>query len=102
MVGDARDDWEIIRAFSEGADVRMPCDSHSAMVAANLHTDAREPVIFSCSFESESPQEMSTVSFGTGSDRIFTRIWTRCRCSCDFVWFSRIIVLVTLFDVFSH
>ncbi|XP_031492210.1 NADH dehydrogenase [ubiquinone] iron-sulfur protein 1, mitochondrial [Nymphaea colorata] len=49
-VGDARDDWKIIRALSEVAGLRLPYDSVSALrarmqtVAPNLfHVDEREP-----------------------------------------------------------
>ncbi|XP_028784759.1 NADH dehydrogenase [ubiquinone] iron-sulfur protein 1, mitochondrial isoform X2 [Neltuma alba] len=53
-VGDARDDWKIIRAMSEVAGLRLPYDSISAIrariktVAPNLvHMDEREPAAFS-------------------------------------------------------
>ncbi|KAL0463292.1 UNVERIFIED_CONTAM: NADH dehydrogenase [ubiquinone] iron-sulfur protein 1, mitochondrial [Sesamum latifolium] len=56
-VGDARDDWKIIRALSEVAGVPLPYDTLNGIrsrirtVAPNLlHVDEREPAAFSSAF----------------------------------------------------
>ncbi|XP_071915643.1 NADH dehydrogenase [ubiquinone] iron-sulfur protein 1, mitochondrial [Coffea arabica] len=77
-VGDARDDWKIIRALSEVAGACLPYDSLTAIrsrmrtVAPNLlNTDERQPAIFSYSLKPESRQEMSTVPFGTAVENFY-------------------------------
>jgi NADH dehydrogenase (ubiquinone) Fe-S protein 1 len=76
-VGDARDDWKIIRALSEVAGMRLPYDSVGAIrsristVAPNLvRTDEREPATFGpelkldCTAKiSSNPFEASVLNF---------------------------------------
>ncbi|KAG2715203.1 hypothetical protein I3760_03G066700 [Carya illinoinensis] len=71
-VGDARDDWKIIRALSEVAGLRLPYDSLGAIrsrirtVAPNLlRTDEREPATFSASLKPDLNQKMSSTPFRT-------------------------------------
>lgn len=69
-VGDARDDWKIIRALSEVAGVRLPYDTLGAIrsrirtVAPNLlHMDEREPATFGPSLQPECAEKMSSTPF---------------------------------------
>ncbi|KAK6927811.1 NADH:ubiquinone oxidoreductase, subunit G, iron-sulfur binding [Dillenia turbinata] len=69
-VGDARDDWKIIRALSEVADVQLPYDTVGALrsrmgrVAPNLlHLDEREPTTFSATLKPENKQKLSKTPF---------------------------------------
>ncbi|KAI4299621.1 hypothetical protein L6164_033060 [Bauhinia variegata] len=69
-VGDARDDWKIIRALSEVAGLRLPYDSIGAIrsrlrtVAPNLvHMDEREPATFSTSLRPQFTQKLNTTPF---------------------------------------
>ncbi|KAL2499031.1 NADH dehydrogenase [ubiquinone] iron-sulfur protein 1 [Abeliophyllum distichum] len=72
-VGDARDDWKIIRALSEVAGAQLPYDTLSAIrsrirtVAPNLlHTDEREPAAFSTSsLRPEIKEKMDMAPFET-------------------------------------
>ncbi|KAL2521893.1 NADH dehydrogenase [ubiquinone] iron-sulfur protein 1 [Forsythia ovata] len=72
-VGDARDDWKIIRALSEVAGAQLPYDTLSAIrsrirtVAPNLlHTDEREPATFSTSsLRPEIKEKMDMAPFET-------------------------------------
>ncbi|XP_041002420.1 NADH dehydrogenase [ubiquinone] iron-sulfur protein 1, mitochondrial [Juglans microcarpa x Juglans regia] len=77
-VGDARDDWKIIRALSEVAGLRLPYDSLRAIrsrirtVAPNLLcTDEREPATFSASLKPNSNQKMSSTPFGTAVENFY-------------------------------
>ncbi|XP_048328661.2 NADH dehydrogenase [ubiquinone] iron-sulfur protein 1, mitochondrial [Ziziphus jujuba] len=77
-VGDARDDWKIIRALSEVAGVRLPYDTLTAIrsriktVAPNLlHVDEREPATFSTSLKPQSNQELSSEPFGTAIENFY-------------------------------
>ncbi|KAF5480036.1 hypothetical protein F2P56_000811 [Juglans regia] len=77
-VGDARDDWKIIRALSEVAGLRLPYDSLGAIqsrirtVAPNLlRTDEREPATFSASLKPNSNQKMSSTPFGTAIENFY-------------------------------
>ncbi|KAF8398917.1 hypothetical protein HHK36_014782 [Tetracentron sinense] len=78
-VGDARDDWKIIRALSEVAGIRLPYDTLGAVrsrirtVAPNLlHIDEREPATVSATLEKpEVCQEMSMVAFGTAVENFY-------------------------------
>ncbi|KAK6913509.1 Molybdopterin oxidoreductase [Dillenia turbinata] len=69
-VGDARDDWKIIRALSEVAGVQLPYDTIGALrsrmrcVAPNLlHLDERERATFSASLRPKSKQKLSKTPF---------------------------------------
>lgn len=69
-VGDARDDWKIIRALSEVAGMPLPYDSLGAIrsrirtVAPNLlNVDEREPATFSASVKPATTQKMSASPF---------------------------------------
>ncbi|XP_022998230.1 NADH dehydrogenase [ubiquinone] iron-sulfur protein 1, mitochondrial-like [Cucurbita maxima] len=71
-VGDAREDWKIIRALSEVAGLRLPYDSLRAIrsriktVAPNLlQVDEREAATFSASIKPESTEKMEMVDFGS-------------------------------------
>ncbi|KAF4346186.1 hypothetical protein G4B88_007164 [Cannabis sativa] len=71
-VGDARDDWKIIRALSEVVGTPLPYDSLAAIrsriktVAPNLlHVDEREPASFSPFLKPKSAQKISSDPFGT-------------------------------------
>ncbi|KAK3039340.1 hypothetical protein RJ639_028740 [Escallonia herrerae] len=77
-VGDARDDWKIIRALSEVAGARLPYDTVGAIrsrmriVAPNLlHMDEREPATFSASLKPECNEKMSTLPFGTAVENFY-------------------------------
>lgn len=77
-VGDARDDWKIIRALSEVAGVRLPYDSLGAIrsrmrtVAPNLlHLDEREPATFSASLKPDSSHKMSSTAFGSAIENFY-------------------------------
>ncbi|XP_010271237.1 PREDICTED: NADH dehydrogenase [ubiquinone] iron-sulfur protein 1, mitochondrial [Nelumbo nucifera] len=77
-VGDARDDWKIIRALSEVAGVRLPYDTLGAIrarikaVAPNLlHTDEREPAIDSTTLKPELFQKISMAPFGTSVENFY-------------------------------
>ncbi|KAL6501391.1 hypothetical protein OROGR_026524 [Orobanche gracilis] len=71
-VGDARDDWKIIRALSEVAGVGLPYDNLVAIrsrmrtVAPNLlHVDGREPAVFSTSsLRPEVKEKLDKTPFG--------------------------------------
>lgn len=69
-VGDARDDWKIIRALSEVAGVRLPYDSllhireRMKTVAPNLlSVDEREPATFSSLMKPEPKKEVNKAPF---------------------------------------
>lgn len=71
-VGDARDDWKIVRALSEVSGVKLPYNSIEGVrsriksVAPNLvHTDEREPAAFGPSLKPECKEAMSTTPFQT-------------------------------------
>ena len=77
-VGDARDDWKIIRALSEVAGVRLPYDSLGAIrsrmktVAPNLvHMDEREPATFSASLKPDFRHKMSLTAFGSTIENFY-------------------------------
>lgn len=77
-VGDARDDWKIIRALSEVAGVKLPYDTLGAIrsriktVAPNiLNIDEREPATFSFSIKPESTKKMDSTPFGTAVDNFY-------------------------------
>lgn len=77
-VGDAREDWKIIRALSEVSGVRLPYDNVTAVrnririVAPNLvHVDEREPATFSASVKPECSQKVSTALFGTAVENFY-------------------------------
>lgn len=77
-VGDARDDWKIIRALSEVAGVRLPYDSLGAIrsrirtVAPNLvHMDEREPATFSASLKPDVSRKMSLTAFGSAIENFY-------------------------------
>lgn len=77
-VGDARDDWKIIRALSEVAGLRLPYDSLGAIrsrirtVAPNLlQVDEREPATFSASIKPESTQKMEMADFGSPIENFY-------------------------------
>ncbi|TKV91729.1 hypothetical protein SEVIR_9G116500v4 [Setaria viridis] len=71
-VGDARDDWKIIRALSEVAGAQLPYDSLSAVrdristVAPNLiHVDEKEPCTISAEVKPPVKQQVSSTPFKT-------------------------------------
>ncbi|KAL6219437.1 hypothetical protein ACLB2K_007196 [Fragaria x ananassa] len=77
-VGDARDDWKILRALSEVAGVNLPYDSVGAIrsriktVAPNiLNVDEREPATFSFSIKPETTQKMDLTPFGTAVENFY-------------------------------
>lgn len=77
-VGDARDDWKIIRALSEVAGVRLPYDSVEAIrsrvgtVAPNLlQVEEREAATFSASIKPESTQKMDMADFGSTIENFY-------------------------------
>ncbi|KAL6223582.1 hypothetical protein ACLB2K_006966 [Fragaria x ananassa] len=77
-VGDARDDWKILRALSEVAGVNLPYDSVGAIrsriktVAPNiLNVDEREPATFSFSIKPETTQKMDSTPFGTAVENFY-------------------------------
>ncbi|CAL9766415.1 unnamed protein product [Musa acuminata subsp. burmannicoides] len=77
-VGDARDDWKIIRALSEVAGVRLPYDNLEAvrarigMVAPNLlHLDEREPSTVSLEMKPSVQHQMSHAPFEAVVDNFY-------------------------------
>ncbi|CAM8934990.1 hypothetical protein QQ045_012611 [Rhodiola kirilowii] len=78
-VGDARDDWKILRALSEVAGITLPYDSLESIrsriktVAPNLlHVDEREPPAFSTvSLRPQSNEKMSPTPFGTAVENFY-------------------------------
>ncbi|KAG6606983.1 hypothetical protein SDJN03_00325, partial [Cucurbita argyrosperma subsp. sororia] len=77
-VGDAREDWKIIRALSEVAGLRLPYDSLGAIrsriktVAPNLlQVDEREAATFSASIKPESTEKMEMVDFGSTIENFY-------------------------------
>ncbi|KAL8211275.1 hypothetical protein R6Q57_005712 [Mikania cordata] len=77
-VGDAREDWKVIRALSEVCGVRLPYDTISAVrsrirtVAPNLlHVDEREPAMFSGSVKPEGSSKVSATPFGVTIDNFY-------------------------------
>ncbi|CAL9137124.1 unnamed protein product [Musa acuminata var. zebrina] len=77
-VGDARDDWKIIRALSEVAGVRLPYDNLEAvrarigMVAPNLlHVDEREPSTVSLEMKPSVQHKMSHAPFEAVVDNFY-------------------------------
>uniref|UniRef100_A0A7N1A4H6 NADH dehydrogenase subunit 11 n=1 Tax=Kalanchoe fedtschenkoi TaxID=63787 RepID=A0A7N1A4H6_KALFE len=78
-VGDARDDWKILRALSEVAGISLPYDSLEGIrsriktVAPNLlHVEEREPPAFSTiSLRPQSNEEMSPIPFGTAVENFY-------------------------------
>ncbi|THU44537.1 hypothetical protein C4D60_Mb02t08430 [Musa balbisiana] len=77
-VGDARDDWKIIRALSEVAGVRLPYDNLEAvrarigMVAPNLlHVDEREPSTVSLEMKPSVQHQMSHAPFEAVVDNFY-------------------------------
>ncbi|KAF2290494.1 hypothetical protein GH714_014111 [Hevea brasiliensis] len=77
-VGDARDDWKIIRALSEVAGVRLPYDTIGAIrsrirnVAPNLLSmDEREPATFGASLKLECTQNASSTPFKAAVDNFY-------------------------------
>ncbi|KAF5798279.1 NADH dehydrogenase [ubiquinone] iron-sulfur protein 1 [Helianthus annuus] len=84
-VGDAREDWKIIRALSEVCGVKLPYDTISGVrsrirtVAPNLlRVDEREPATFSGSVKPESSSKVSATPFGVTIDNFYmTDVITR-------------------------
>ncbi|KAL6552031.1 hypothetical protein OROGR_008185 [Orobanche gracilis] len=78
-VGDARDDWKIIRALSEVAGVGLPYDNLGAIrsrmrtVAPNLlHVDEREPAVFSTSsLGPEVKEKLDKTPFGIAVENFY-------------------------------
>lgn len=77
-VGDARDDWKIIRALSEVAGVRLPYDSVSGVrsrmrvVAPNLlHVDEKEPAVFDASVKPECSEKVSKSAFEAAVENFY-------------------------------
>ncbi|KAL6560866.1 hypothetical protein OROHE_006043 [Orobanche hederae] len=78
-VGDAREDWKIIRALSEVAGVGLPYDNLGAIrsrmrtVAPNLlHVDEREPAVFSTSsLRPEVKDKLDKTSFGIAVENFY-------------------------------
>ncbi|KAA8530684.1 hypothetical protein F0562_005382 [Nyssa sinensis] len=77
-VGDARDDWKIIRALSEVAGIQLPYDTLSAVrsrirtIAPNLlHMDEREAAAFSFSLMPKFCQKMSLTPFGKAVENFY-------------------------------
>ncbi|EXB95899.1 NADH dehydrogenase [ubiquinone] iron-sulfur protein 1 [Morus notabilis] len=77
-VGDARDDWKIIRALSEVSGIPLPYDSLGAIrsrirtVAPNLsHVNEREPATFSPSLKPKVAQKLSQDSFRTAVENFY-------------------------------
>ncbi|KAG9137588.1 hypothetical protein Leryth_019767 [Lithospermum erythrorhizon] len=78
IVGDARDDWKIIRALSEVAGIQLPYDSLSGIrsrirtVAPNLlEVDERVPATFSNSLRPESSQKIKPEPFGVTVENFY-------------------------------
>ncbi|KAI3976478.1 hypothetical protein MKX01_008336 [Papaver californicum] len=78
-VGDARDDWKILRALSEVSGLRLPYETLGGVrarirtVAPNLvHTDEREPASFSATLaKPETQQKMSKEEFGVAVENFY-------------------------------
>lgn len=77
-VGDARDDWKIIRALSEVAGVRLPYDTLGAIrsriktVAPNLlHIDEREPTAFSVLLKPEGSEKLDSAPFKAAVENFY-------------------------------
>ncbi|KAK4275007.1 hypothetical protein QN277_018153 [Acacia crassicarpa] len=77
-VGDARDDWKIIRALSEVAGLQLPYDTISAIrariktVAPNLvHMDARESANFASVPKPDVTEKVSTAPFGIAVENFY-------------------------------
>ncbi|XP_057983411.1 NADH dehydrogenase [ubiquinone] iron-sulfur protein 1, mitochondrial-like [Malania oleifera] len=77
-VGDARDDWKIVRALSEVAGMRLPYDNLGAVrsrirtVAPNLLClDEREPATFSASVRPKFCEKMSLTAFGVAVENFY-------------------------------
>ncbi|KAL6582787.1 hypothetical protein OROMI_004865 [Orobanche minor] len=78
-VGDAREDWKIIRALSEVAGVGLPYDNLGAIrsrmrtVAPNLlHVDEREPAVFSTSsLRPEVKDKLDKTPFGIAVENFY-------------------------------
>lgn len=77
-VGDARDDWKIIRALSEVAGVCLPYDTLAGVrgrmrqVAPNLlHVEEREPSTVSTELKPKVPRQMSMAAFGTTVENFY-------------------------------
>lgn len=77
-VGDARDDWKIIRALSEVAGMRLPYDTISGIrsrirtVAPNLlHVDEREPATLGPSLKPEIKSEMDLTPFVSAVENFY-------------------------------
>lgn len=77
-VGDARDDWKIIRALSEVAGLTLPYDSVGGIrmrirtVAPNLlNVDEREPATFGPSVKPEVTGKMDTTPFKSAVENFY-------------------------------
>ncbi|PIA63826.1 hypothetical protein AQUCO_00201273v1 [Aquilegia coerulea] len=77
-VGDARDDWKIIRALSEVSGIQLPYDSLGAVrsrirnVAPNLlHVDERESATFSHVVKPEFCQKISMTPFTSAVENFY-------------------------------
>ncbi|KAI3798633.1 hypothetical protein L1987_33911 [Smallanthus sonchifolius] len=77
-VGDAREDWKIIRALSEVCGARLPYDTISGVrsrirtVAPNLlHVDEREAATFSGSVKPEGSSKVSATPFGVTVENFY-------------------------------
>ncbi|KAJ6707361.1 NITRATE FORMATE IRON DEHYDROGENASE [Salix viminalis] len=77
-VGDARDDWKIIRALSEVAGVKLPYDTVGAIrsriktVAPNLlSVEEREPATFWASLKPDATQKMSSTPFKAAIENFY-------------------------------
>ncbi|XP_057521685.1 NADH dehydrogenase [ubiquinone] iron-sulfur protein 1, mitochondrial-like [Amaranthus tricolor] len=77
-VGDARDDWKIIRALSETAGVRLPYDSLNDIrqrmrtVAPNLLSiDEREPATFSALIKPDIKKEVNPAPFKSAIENFY-------------------------------
>uniref|UniRef100_A0A2P2JI87 NADH dehydrogenase n=1 Tax=Rhizophora mucronata TaxID=61149 RepID=A0A2P2JI87_RHIMU len=77
-VGDARDDWKIIRALSEVAGAQLPYDTPGAIrsriktVAPNLlSVDEREPATFWASLKPKTNQKMSLTPFKAAVENFY-------------------------------
>ncbi|CAN1246451.1 NADH dehydrogenase [ubiquinone] iron-sulfur protein 1, mitochondrial [Linum grandiflorum] len=77
-VGDARDDWKIIRGLSEIAGARLPYDTVSGLrsrirtVAPNLLSlDEREPATFGPSLKPEATQKISSAPFNAAVENFY-------------------------------
>ncbi|KAJ6396525.1 hypothetical protein OIU77_021537 [Salix suchowensis] len=77
-VGDARDDWKIIRALSEVAGVKLPYDTVGAIrsriktVAPNLlSVEEREPATFWASLKPDATQKTSSTPFKAAIENFY-------------------------------